>query len=201
MATLERFGPMGHDLVILDESRGPISVGKSPDNDLVLDGDPSISRFTPGSSAWVRPGASPTSVRRTAPRSMVSGCSRRGTLHDRDEVLLGLTRLVLRDPTARGDVTTTPVQAAARSHARRAAGARRALPARDVRTGVHPAVVRPGDRRSPRRHRVRGQAATRPAVRQVRHLRRGGRFPACAARQRGDPAGAVTMRDLQRSEH
>ena len=34
------------------------------------------------------------------------------TLFDRDEVLVGRTRLVLRDPTARGDITTAPLKPA-----------------------------------------------------------------------------------------
>ena len=44
MATLERFGPTGHDLVMLDEARGRVSVGTSAHNDLVIDGDPAVSR-------------------------------------------------------------------------------------------------------------------------------------------------------------
>ena len=44
MATLERFGPAGHDLVVLDESRGRLSIGKSSNNDLPIDDDPAVSR-------------------------------------------------------------------------------------------------------------------------------------------------------------
>ena len=44
MATLERFGPAGHDLVMVDEGRGRISVGTSAHNDLVIDSDAAVSR-------------------------------------------------------------------------------------------------------------------------------------------------------------
>ena len=44
VATLERFGPTGHDLVVLDEARGRLSLGTSPDNDLVIADDPAVSR-------------------------------------------------------------------------------------------------------------------------------------------------------------
>ena len=112
MATLERFGPTGHDLVLLDESRPSISVGKSPDNDLVLDGDESVSRvharLERTGPAWCitdlgsTNGTTVNGERLFAPRA----------IFDRDEVLVGRTRLVLRDPTARGDGTTAPVKAA-----------------------------------------------------------------------------------------
>jgi pSer/pThr/pTyr-binding forkhead associated (FHA) protein len=44
MATLERFGPSGHDLVVLDESRGRLSIGKNETNDLPIADDPAVSR-------------------------------------------------------------------------------------------------------------------------------------------------------------
>ena len=110
MATLERFGPTGHDLVVLDETRPSISVGKSPENDLVLDGDPAVSRVHARlervGPAWCitdlgsTNGTTVNGERLFAPRS----------IFDRDEVLMGRTRLVLRDPTARGDVTTAPLK-------------------------------------------------------------------------------------------
>jgi pSer/pThr/pTyr-binding forkhead associated (FHA) protein len=110
VATLERFGPTGHDLVVLDETRGPISVGKSAENDLVLDGDPAVSRVHARlerlGPAWCisdlgsTNGTTVNGERLFAPRS----------IFDRDEVLVGRTRLVLRDPTARGDVTTAPLK-------------------------------------------------------------------------------------------
>ena len=111
MATLERYGPTGHDLVLLDEARGALSVGKNPDNDLVIDGDPSVSRVHARlermGPAWCitdlgsTNGTTVNGERLFAPRA----------LFDRDEVLVGRTRLVLRDPTARGDVTTAPLKA------------------------------------------------------------------------------------------
>jgi hypothetical protein len=110
VATLERFGPTGHDLVVLDETRGAISVGKSAENDLVLDGDPAVSRVHARlerlGPAWCitdlgsTNGTTVNGERLFAPRS----------IFDRDEVLVGRTRLVLRDPTARGDVTTAPLK-------------------------------------------------------------------------------------------
>ena len=110
MATLERFGPTGHDLVVLDETRPTISVGKSVENDLVLDGDPAVSRVHARlervGPAWCitdlgsTNGTTVNGERLFAPRS----------IFDRDEVVIGRTRLVLRDPTARGDVTTAPLK-------------------------------------------------------------------------------------------
>jgi hypothetical protein len=110
VATLERFGPTGHDLVVLDETRPTISVGKSVENDLVLDGDPAVSRVHARlervGPAWCitdlgsTNGTTVNGERLFAPRS----------IFDRDEVLIGRTRLVLRDPTARGDVTTAPLK-------------------------------------------------------------------------------------------
>ena len=110
MATLERYGPDGHDLVVLDEARPTLSVGKSADNDLVVDNDPAVSRVHARlerlGPAWCitdlgsTNGTSVNGERIFAPR----------TLFDRDEVLIGRTRLVLRDPTARGGVTTAPLR-------------------------------------------------------------------------------------------
>ena len=112
MATLERFGPNGHDLVVLDEARGRLSVGKSPDNDLPIDGDPSVSRVHAVlehiGPAWCitdvgsTNGTAVNGERIFAPR----------TLSDRDEILVGRTRLVVHDAAARGDITTEPLRAA-----------------------------------------------------------------------------------------
>lgn len=110
MATLERFGPTGHDLVLIDESRGSIAVGKSPENDLVIDGDDAVSRLH-------------ARLERVGPAWCITDLgSRNGTLvngeriltsrrlFDRDELVLGRTRLVLRDPSARGEATTSPLR-------------------------------------------------------------------------------------------
>ena len=112
MATLERFGPTGHDLVVLDESRGRLSIGKSSTNDLPIDDDPAVSRvhavLEHVGPAWCITDVGSTNGTRVngerlfAPR----------TLSDRDEVIIGRTRLVMRDPGARGDVTTEPMRAA-----------------------------------------------------------------------------------------
>lgn len=111
MATLERFGPMGHDLVVLDESRGRLSIGKSRENDLLIADDPAVSRvhalLEHVGPAWCLTdlgstnGTSVNGERLFAPR----------TLADRDEILVGRTRLIVRDPAARGDVTTEPLRA------------------------------------------------------------------------------------------
>ena len=107
---LERFGPTGHDLVVLDEARGPLSIGTNPDNDLVIADDPSVSRVHARlehvGPAWCitdlgsTNGTTVNGERLFAPR----------TVFDRDEILLGRTRLVVRDPAARGDVTTAPLR-------------------------------------------------------------------------------------------
>jgi len=109
LATLERFGPVGHDLVLLDEARGRLAVGKSAENDLVIDGDLAVSRVHAHlehvGPAWCITDLGSTNgtwvngERIFAPR----------TLADRDEILLGRTRLVVRD-VARGDVTTEPLR-------------------------------------------------------------------------------------------
>lgn len=110
MATLERFGPTGHDLVVIEEAQRTISVGKNPDNDLVIDGDPAVSRVHARlerlGPAWCLTdlgstnGTTVNGERLFTPR----------TLFDRDEIVLGRTRLILRDAGARGDVTTAPVR-------------------------------------------------------------------------------------------
>ena len=107
---LERFGPTGHDLVLLDEARGPLSIGTNPDNDLVIADDPAVSRVHARlehvGPAWCitdlgsTNGTTVNGERLFAPR----------TIFDRDEILLGRTRLVVRDPAARGDVTTAPLR-------------------------------------------------------------------------------------------
>ena len=112
MATLERFGQSGHDLVVLDETRGRLSLGKSPDNDLPIPDDPAVSRVH-ALLEHIGPAWCITDVGST------NGTSVNGerlfaarTLADRDEILVGRTRLVLRDAGARGDITTEPLRAA-----------------------------------------------------------------------------------------
>jgi pSer/pThr/pTyr-binding forkhead associated (FHA) protein len=112
MATLERFGPSGHDLVVLDESRGRLSIGKNETNDLPIADDPAVSRVHAVlehiGPAWCLTDVGSTNgtyvngEKVFAPR----------TLADRDEILVGRTRLLLNDPAARGDVTTEPLRAA-----------------------------------------------------------------------------------------
>jgi FHA domain len=111
VATLERFGPAGHDLVVLDEMRGRISVGKSAHNDLVIDSDPAVSRvhamLEHVGPAWCitdvgsTNGTTVNGERLFAPRM----------LSDRDEIIIGRSRLIMRDAGARGDVTTEPLRA------------------------------------------------------------------------------------------
>lgn len=110
MATLERFGPNGHDLVLLDEARGRLSIGKDAQNDLVLNDDPAVSRVhallehvSPGWCVTDLGSTNGTYVnggRITAPRMLL----------DSDEILVGRTRLLLHDPSSRGDVTTEPLR-------------------------------------------------------------------------------------------
>jgi pSer/pThr/pTyr-binding forkhead associated (FHA) protein len=109
LATLERFGPAGHDLVMLDERRERLSIGKSADNALMIDGDPAVSRVHAQlehiGPAWCiidlgsTNGTWVNGERIFAPRSLA----------DRDEILIGRTRLLVHD-TARGDATTEPLR-------------------------------------------------------------------------------------------
>ena len=111
VATLERFGPAGHDLVVLDDVASAIAVGKSPDNDLVIDADPAVSRVHARlervGPAWCitdlgsTNGTTVNGQRLFAPR----------TLLDRDEIVVGRTRLVLRESDARSQVATAPLRA------------------------------------------------------------------------------------------
>ena len=154
---------------------------------------------TPGSNTSGRPGASRTSDPPTAPPS--TGAALRPShparsRRDRGSVALASS---CASPTARSQVATAPLRAPPAGTPGRAAGAGRAVPTRAVGPGLHPAVVGAGDRRRPVRDRVGGEAAPGPALRQVRHPPRDGRITSRAARQRGDPAAAVTMLDLQAS--
>ena len=187
MATLERFGPAGHDLVVLDETAARSRSARARTTTSSSTTTRPCRGCMPGSSTSARRGASPTSAPRTAPPSTASGCSPRGPCSTATRSWSVGPGWCCATPTARGDDTTAPLRAAAGAHARRAAGARRAVPARAVGAGVHAAVVGAGDRRRPVRHRVGGQAAPRPALRQVRHPHRGRRVTTGAARQRGDP--------------
>jgi FHA domain len=110
VAILERFGPNGHDMTVIDEASGRISVGKSAENDLVIDGDPAVSRahalLEHVGPAWCitdvgsRNGTAVNGERLFAPKILGHG----------DEIVLGRTRLVLHDPNRRGDDTTEPIQ-------------------------------------------------------------------------------------------
>jgi pSer/pThr/pTyr-binding forkhead associated (FHA) protein len=106
MVTLERFGPAGHALVVLTDGQGHLSIGKSPDNDLIIDGDPAVSKvhalLERVSSAWC------VSDLGSRNGTYVNGelLSARRALADHDEILIGRTRLVVRDENTLGDVTT-----------------------------------------------------------------------------------------------
>jgi predicted component of type VI protein secretion system len=112
MATLERFGPGGHDLVVLDDAARALVVGKSEENDLVLDGDAAISRVHARlervGPAWCITDLGSTNGTCVNGERIFATHS----LYDRDEVLIGRTRLVLRDVGARGGSTTAPVRQA-----------------------------------------------------------------------------------------
>src|SRR5262245_3095811 len=109
MAALERHGPNGFDYKFLDDTRASYSVGKSPDNDLVLDGDDTISRlhaqFERIGPAWcitdlgARNGTFVNGERIPTKRQ----------LRDGDVIRLGVTDLIYRDSRARGDGTTKPI--------------------------------------------------------------------------------------------
>ena len=110
MATLERIGPGGHELVLLDESRGCLSVGKSGDNDLVIDGDGAVSRVH-AKLDRVGPAWCLTDLRSTN-GTIVNGerVSETRALADRDEIIIGRTRLIVHDPGAGGERTTEPLR-------------------------------------------------------------------------------------------
>ena len=112
VVTLERFGPAGHALVVLAEGSGRMSIGKSPDNDLVIDGDPHVSKvhalLERCGPAWC------ISDLGSYNGTFVNGVrlSSKHALADGDEIVIGRTRLVVRDESTRGDVTTEPLRAA-----------------------------------------------------------------------------------------
>lgn len=110
MTTLERYGPAGHDLVVLDAASRTLSLGKSTSNDLVIDHDDAVSRVHARlervGPAWCLTDLGSTNgtlvngTRIFAPRTLFHG----------DEIVVGRTRLVLRDPTARAEVVTAPLR-------------------------------------------------------------------------------------------
>ena len=124
VVTLERFGPGGHALVVLDEGHGRLFIGKSSDNDLVIDGDPAVSKvhalLERGRPAWCISDLGSTNG------TLVNGerLSGKHALADGDVIVIGHTRLVVRDEASRGEVTTEPLRADA---PRRSAGEQRVL--------------------------------------------------------------------------
>jgi hypothetical protein len=76
VVTLERFGPAGHALVVLAGEHGHLSIGKSPDNDLVIDGDPAVSKVHALLERVLPLGASATSAPPMAPSLTASHCPR-----------------------------------------------------------------------------------------------------------------------------
>ena len=109
MASLERLGPVRHDLFVLEETRERISVGKSSANDLVIDDDPAISRaharLERAGPVWCLTDLGSTNG------TIVNGERILLTtrLVDRDELLLGRTRLLYRDRDAPQEATTQRV--------------------------------------------------------------------------------------------
>jgi DNA-binding CsgD family transcriptional regulator len=109
VAILERFGPAGHGMTSIAEDEGRISVGKSAENNLVIDNDPTVSRahavLEHVGPAWCIEDVGSTNG------TMVNGeriFGRRHLTHG-DEIILGRTRLVFYDPNRKGDDTTEPV--------------------------------------------------------------------------------------------
>jgi pSer/pThr/pTyr-binding forkhead associated (FHA) protein len=107
MAVLEVWGARGHDVVVVDGAR--YSIGKSRNADLSLPGDTSVSRLhamlEEVSGTWL--------VRDLGSRNgtFVNGERVLGdrVLHDGDELLVGRTRVVYRNPNERrapDDATT-----------------------------------------------------------------------------------------------
>lgn len=114
MAMLERKGPGGHDLVIIDDTLGRMSLGRNADNDVVIDGDAAVSRVH-ASLERIGPAWCVTALHSTN-GTFVNGQQIFGShrLSDQDEIRMGKTVLVLRDPTCRGGVTTVPLRKAPR---------------------------------------------------------------------------------------
>jgi len=112
VATLERIGPGGPELVLLDESRGRLSIGKQADNDLVIDGDGAVSRVHAKlervGPAWCVTDVGSTNGTMINGARLIAGDTR--ALADRDEIIIGRTRLVLHDHGAGGEGTTEPVR-------------------------------------------------------------------------------------------
>src|SRR5437879_4998556 len=94
MPLLERWGPRGHDLVMLETER--LSIGKSTAADLALD-DPAVSRFHAAiervGAVWCIRDLGSTNG------TLINGKRLLGdrALRDGDEIVLGRTRLVYRD--------------------------------------------------------------------------------------------------------
>ena len=104
MTRLEIRGPQTHDVLPLEGSR--LSIGSGDASDLTLSSDPSVSRvhvlFEHVGDVWTvrdvgsRNGTFVNSTRLLAER----------ILRDGDEVLIGRTRLIFRDPGRRSGPTT-----------------------------------------------------------------------------------------------
>ena len=112
MATLEVWGPLKHDVVVLDGAR--FSVGKSSEAELVITSDPAVSRLhlvleRIGPSWFVRDLAAWNGT-------FVNGERLLGErpLRDGDEVLVGRTRLIYRDKVGAQEPPTDTLQDAPR---------------------------------------------------------------------------------------
>ncbi|HEY5424789.1 MAG TPA: FHA domain-containing protein [Ilumatobacteraceae bacterium] len=114
MAMLERRGPGGSELLMLDETVGRMSIGRNADNDIVVDGDATVSRVH-ASVERIGPAWCVTALH-TTNGTFVNGEQIFGAhkLSDQDEIRVGKTVLVLRDPTSRGGATTVPIRKAPR---------------------------------------------------------------------------------------
>jgi FHA domain len=109
VAILECFGPAGHGMTAIAETDGRISVGKSEQNRLVIQDDPSVSRahavLEHVGPSWCIEDINSTNG------TFVRGEKIFGptVVNHGDEILLGRTRIVFHDPSPKGDDTTEPL--------------------------------------------------------------------------------------------
>ena len=112
LAALERHGPTGLDIKFLDDLQSRYSVGRSDKNELVIDGDDTISsahaELHRGSASWIIEDLGSTNGTYVNGDRIVT----KRALYDGDDIRIGRTTLKMIDRTARHDGTTRPIQPA-----------------------------------------------------------------------------------------